>query len=176
MTIRFDKTALDYQNLCEVEKIRKKLNTNGREYEKYIAVQDGTIYSTNGFYMVAVKAESIEDGVYQVVKNKGEVILIPSTDISFPKCTEIEQLCPEYGCYEAFKATNSTEKNSAINYCQIIRALESDIIDIDLFAPIHATGFFSYFRICEKDAKRPVFLCDSETEPTKRAYIMGMIF
>lgn len=170
MTKKIEKNAPDYQNLCEVEKIRKKLNTNGHAYEKFISVQSGTIYATNGFYMIAVKAEEIEDGVYQVVKNKNEVILIPDSDgTRFPVCTEIEQLCSEYSEYSQFEMEWCSSR-----YCQIIRAFSEDIIDFDIFKPLHETGFFHCFRICTAEHK-PIVLFDSETESTKRAYIMPMI-
>lgn len=173
MNQTYQKGLLDYQNLVDVEKLRKKLMTDtSRKYQQYIAVQSGTIYVTNGVYMVAVKAESIEDGVYQVIKNKNEVVLLPIVDIQFPVCTEIEQLCPEYGDMVAFKRDIVSSC-----YCELIKAMGDDILDIDMFKQIYETKFFNYFKICSsKDTHKPIALFDTESESTKRAYIMPMVF
>jgi hypothetical protein len=175
MNLKYEKSAADYQNLCEIEKVRKKLNTNGKQYEKFIAVQNGTIYCTNGFYMLAVKAESIADGVYQIIKGKNEVVLITDDDnTSFPKCTEIEQLCPEYGEAEQLKIQGD---NVSVPYCHVIKSMGDDILDINIFEPLYNTKFFEFFRICKgENMHKPVVLADSESESTKRAYIMGMVF
>ena len=175
MNLKYDKSSADYQSLCEIEKVRKKLNTSGKQYEKFVAVQSGTIYATNGYYMLAVKAENIIDGVYHIIKCKNEVVLMPDDDgINFPKCTDIEVLYPEYGEAEILKQHGD---NVSVPYCQIIKAMGDDIMDVNIFKPIHETGFFSYFKICKGDDNRkPVVLFDYEIESTKRAYIMGMKF
>jgi hypothetical protein len=121
-----------------------------RLHIKYAMVKNGKLYKTDGNCMLVVyDMEELQSGFYEIVKNKGELMLIEVEEQgSFPAVEMIEE--KDYSkSYAAVANIGDILSRSAL-FARIVRAMEKGAISFEYLTKA-VSQEYSSFGVTEKE-------------------------